>query len=52
MQMDGEVFGAIVGGTNEQLRRCCAQEVARRNLSGISYFSLFSILNITDLLWF
>ncbi|OWM81386.1 queuine tRNA-ribosyltransferase accessory subunit 2-like [Punica granatum] len=30
----GEVFGAIVGGSNEELRQHCAREVARRNVSG------------------
>ncbi|KAK4796032.1 hypothetical protein SAY86_028358 [Trapa natans] len=30
----GEVFGAVVGGSNEQLRQHCAKEVAIRDVSG------------------
>ncbi|XP_043718658.1 queuine tRNA-ribosyltransferase accessory subunit 2-like isoform X1 [Telopea speciosissima] len=30
----GAIFGAIVGGSSVEERRCCAQEVVRRNVSG------------------
>ncbi|OIT19912.1 PREDICTED: queuine tRNA-ribosyltransferase accessory subunit 2-like isoform X2 [Nicotiana attenuata] len=31
---DGAVFGSIVGGSRVEVRRSCAQEVARRNVEG------------------
>ncbi|MBA0700763.1 hypothetical protein Goari_020389 [Gossypium aridum] len=37
----GAVFGAIVGGSSLEERRRCAQEVATRNVSGISMNKTF-----------
>lgn len=34
------MFGAIVGGSSTEERRRCAQEVASRNVSGFSNFSI------------
>ncbi|XP_059449695.1 uncharacterized protein LOC132180771 [Corylus avellana] len=36
----GAVFGAIVGGSSIEERQRCAQEVAGRNVSGFSIFSI------------
>nr|KYP67898.1 Queuine tRNA-ribosyltransferase subunit QTRTD1 isogeny [Cajanus cajan] len=39
----GSIFGAIVGGPNLDERKRCAEEVAKRNVSGFFFFCCFYI---------
>ncbi|XAR57530.1 tRNA-guanine(34) transglycosylase, partial [Bertholletia excelsa] len=39
-----EIFGAVVGGSSVEERRRCAQEVAKRNVSGFNFSYCFEYL--------
>lgn len=46
IQTGGAVFGSIVGGSKIDERKRCAQEVAKRNVSGV-----YGQLLLSDLVW-